>query len=128
VQPNRIITHYVSSSHLQRWGAMRNLYGSTVLTRREQQIADLICEGYSNPQIASFCDISEETVKRHLSNIFDKMGCFTRVELVLMSEEKRKGAFLIKRKLQLLQCEESETKHRLESICEQIQILQEERS
>lgn len=42
----------------------------------------MIMTAASNRDIAKEFGISEETVKRHLSNIYDKLGVFTRLELV----------------------------------------------
>ncbi len=51
------------------------------LTARELQVTRLIVDGCSNKIIAESMDISEQTVKHHLSNIFDKLGVSTRLEL-----------------------------------------------
>jgi DNA-binding NarL/FixJ family response regulator len=53
------------------------------LTRRERQIVDVVVEGQTNKDIAATLGISEYTVKHHLTNIFDKLGVYNRVELVL---------------------------------------------
>jgi DNA-binding CsgD family transcriptional regulator len=45
-----------------------------LLTRREQQIAVLVCRGYSNQQIAAELFISPETVKNHQRHILMKLG------------------------------------------------------
>ncbi len=55
------------------------------LTRRELEIVNLVVAGYSNPEIAKKCAISEQTVKHHMSNIFDKVGMYNRVELALFA-------------------------------------------
>ncbi len=55
------------------------------LTRRELEVVRCIVDGYSNRDIASKFGLSEETVKRHLSNIFDKIGVSTRLELALFA-------------------------------------------
>ena len=55
------------------------------LTPRELEVVGCIVEGYSNKDIAKHFTISEETVKRHLSNVFDKTGVSTRLELALFS-------------------------------------------
>ena len=60
----------------------RKTYG---LTPRELEVVGCIVEGCSNRDIAKQFSISEETVKRHLSNIFDKTGVSTRLELALFS-------------------------------------------
>jgi two-component system, NarL family, nitrate/nitrite response regulator NarL len=51
------------------------------LTSRESEIVSAIREGNSNKEIASRLSISEETVKRHLSNIYAKLGISSRLEL-----------------------------------------------
>ena len=51
------------------------------LTKREAQIAVLICKDFSNREIAEEFVISEATVKKHISNIFDKLGIEKREEL-----------------------------------------------
>lgn len=60
----------------------RKTYG---LTPRELEVVNSIVEGCSNKDIAKEFAISEETVKRHLSNIFDKTGVSTRLELALFA-------------------------------------------
>lgn len=55
------------------------------LTRRQIEVVRLIVDGCSNRQIATEFGLSEETVKRHLSNIFDKVGVSTRLELALFA-------------------------------------------
>ena len=55
------------------------------LTRRELDVISCIVEGCSNRDIARQYNLSEETVKRHLSNIFDKIGVSTRLELALFA-------------------------------------------
>jgi two-component system, NarL family, nitrate/nitrite response regulator NarL len=55
------------------------------LTPRELDVVGCIVEGCSNRDIAKQFGLSEETVKRHLSNIFDKTGVSTRLELALFS-------------------------------------------
>lgn len=55
------------------------------LTPREVEVVGCIVEGCSNRDIAKQFSLSEETVKRHLSNIFDKTGVSTRLELALFA-------------------------------------------
>jgi two-component system, NarL family, nitrate/nitrite response regulator NarL len=55
------------------------------LTPRELEIVPLVVAGYSNPDIAQRCSISEQTVKHHMSNIFDKLGVSNRLELALFA-------------------------------------------
>jgi DNA-binding NarL/FixJ family response regulator len=53
------------------------------LTRREHDVLELVASGESNREVARKLSISEDTVKHHLTNIFDKTGVSTRVELAL---------------------------------------------
>lgn len=55
------------------------------LTKREFEIIGTIVEGYSNKDIARKFNISEDTVKHHLTNIFDKVGVSSRLELALFA-------------------------------------------
>ena len=73
---------------------LRNLMQSTTeeakqrkfgLTPRELEIVSAIVAGYANREIADYFKISEDTVKHHLSNIFDKLGVSTRLELALFA-------------------------------------------
>ncbi len=55
------------------------------LTARERQIVAAILSGHTNKDIAQEFSISKETVKSHLSNIFDKLGVSNRLELALFA-------------------------------------------
>ena len=55
------------------------------LTRREVQIIGALVDGQTNKDIAGTFGISEYTVKHHLTNIYDKLGVYNRVELVLFA-------------------------------------------
>jgi two-component system, NarL family, nitrate/nitrite response regulator NarL len=61
------------------------------LTSREVEIIAAIKEGNSNREIASKLAISEETVKRHLSNIYGKLGVSSRLELAVLASEQHLG-------------------------------------
>lgn len=57
------------------------------LTDRELQVISGVVSGRMNKQIASRLGIAEDTVKHHLSNIFDKTGVSTRTELAIFAVE-----------------------------------------
>lgn len=59
------------------------------ITVRERDIVAGVVAGLSNKEIAQRCSVSEQTVKHHLSNIFDKLGVSTRLELALFAVEHR---------------------------------------
>ena len=53
------------------------------LSTREREIVALVAQGYKNKEMAEKMFISEQTVKNHLHNIFDKLGVSDRLELAL---------------------------------------------
>ncbi len=53
------------------------------LTPREMEIVRTVVSGYSNKEIAGQLSISEQTVKHHITSIFDKLGVYNRLELTL---------------------------------------------
>ena len=55
------------------------------LTAREAEIVNAIAEGRSNREIAQTLGISLQTVKHHLTSIFDKTGTSSRLELALVA-------------------------------------------
>lgn len=55
------------------------------LTARELEVVSAIVAGYTNKDVAQKFAISEDTVKRHLSNIYDKLGVSNRLELALFA-------------------------------------------
>lgn len=54
------------------------------LSSREREIVRLIVDGATNKEVASALQISERTVKGHLSNVFQKLGVTDRLKLVLL--------------------------------------------
>jgi len=56
---------------------------SGVLSAREREIVALVAQGFKNKEMAERMFISEQTVKNHLHNIFDKLGVSDRLELAL---------------------------------------------
>lgn len=55
------------------------------LTARELQVIGAIVDGCTNKDIAQQFSISEETVKRHITNVFNKVGVSNRLELALFA-------------------------------------------
>lgn len=53
------------------------------LSARELEIVQLVAQGYKNKEMAEKMFISEQTVKNHLHNIFDKLNVSDRLELAL---------------------------------------------
>jgi len=59
------------------------------LTKREMDILVSIVAGLTNKEIARRFALSEDTVKHHLTNIFDKVGVNSRLELALFAINNR---------------------------------------
>ena len=57
------------------------------LTKREYEIAILVGRGESNKQIARRLDITERTVKSHLTEIFRKLAITDRIKLALLVKD-----------------------------------------
>jgi two-component system response regulator DegU len=57
----------------------------SVLTKRETEILDYIAKGFLNKQIASSLDISEQTIKNHVTSILRKLNANARTEAVVIA-------------------------------------------
>lgn len=73
---SRFVDSFLGRFHL------RKLAGS-VLSRRENEIVQMLFKTWSNKEIANELNISERTVKFHVSNLLQKFGVHSRMELVL---------------------------------------------
>ena len=58
-------------------------HGSSLLSKREEEVVTLVADGLTNRQISEQLKLSEHTVKNYLFKVFEKLGISTRVELVL---------------------------------------------
>jgi DNA-binding NarL/FixJ family response regulator len=58
------------------------------LTSREREVLTLIVSGYANKDIAREFAVSEETIKHHLTHMFDKVGVSSRLELARVATER----------------------------------------
>jgi DNA-binding NarL/FixJ family response regulator len=69
-------------------GAIKGGRERSPLSAREREIVALVAQGYKNKEMAEKMFISEQTVKNHLHNIFDKLGVSDRLELALYAIHK----------------------------------------
>ncbi|HET6853895.1 MAG TPA: alpha/beta fold hydrolase [Pyrinomonadaceae bacterium] len=58
------------------------------LSPREREVLRLITQGLGNAQIAEQLSISEKTVRNHVSNVFDKLGVWTRAQAIVFAIER----------------------------------------
>ena len=72
-----------SEKEAQKTYHLQDFAATYRLTRRETEITQLILQGKTNAEIAGELFISETTVKKHVSNIFEKTGINRREELII---------------------------------------------
>lgn len=58
------------------------------LSKREREILTLIATGLGNAEIADQLSISEKTVRNHVSNLFDKLGVWTRAQAIVFARDR----------------------------------------
>jgi DNA-binding NarL/FixJ family response regulator len=68
---------------------LANLRLRAAITTREREILALIANGHANKQIAALFEISEDTVKRHVSHILEKLNAHDRAQAI--AEAIRRG-------------------------------------
>jgi pimeloyl-ACP methyl ester carboxylesterase/DNA-binding CsgD family transcriptional regulator len=58
------------------------------LSPREREVLVLITEGLGNAAIGERLSISEKTVRNHISNVFDKLGVWTRAQAIVFARDR----------------------------------------
>jgi len=58
---------------------------------REREVLTLITDGLSNAEIAERLAISGKTVRNHVSNLFDKLGVWTRAQAIVFARDRGFG-------------------------------------
>ena len=61
------------------------------LSARERQVLALMADGLSNIDIAGRLNISEKTVRNHASNLFDKLGVWSRAQAIVFARDHHFG-------------------------------------
>lgn len=80
------ITRLVIEDYL-RWGDLQ--HSANGLTPREQEILQLIAEGYKNKEIADILSISIKTVQSHRMNLMQKLDLHSRGDLIKYAIQKK---------------------------------------
>jgi two-component system, NarL family, nitrate/nitrite response regulator NarL len=87
--PRSVLSGFVDSilagSHTRRLKADT----AAELSRREQEVLNALLENLANKEIGSKLNISERTVKFHVSNLLNKFGVRRRADLILLCYQKR---------------------------------------
>jgi DNA-binding NarL/FixJ family response regulator len=73
------------ASALLHVGADTSAAAPALLSRREQEVLELLSEGLSNRDVAERLGISHHTAKFHVNAILDKLGATTRTEAVVLA-------------------------------------------
>ena len=66
--------------------------GTRSLTEREREVLELVAEGLPNKLIAVRLEISEKTVKAHLTRVFERIGVTDRTQAALWAKRHGIGA------------------------------------
>jgi len=69
--------------------AIKNANGARLLTKREEELAQLVAEGLTNRDISRQLTLKEHTVRNYLFRIFNKLGTSNRLELALYVLKRR---------------------------------------
>jgi len=89
--PRPLLSRFVDSI-LSIVGKTKAVKGPADLSRREREVLDPLLENLSNKEIASKLNISERTVKFHVSSLLAKFGVRRRSDLILLTYQTRPPA------------------------------------
>ena len=87
--PRALLSEFVDSILTNSRGRRLKVETATQLSRREQEVLDALLENLANKEIASKFNISERTVKFHVSNLLNKFGVRRRADLILLCYQRR---------------------------------------
>jgi DNA-binding NarL/FixJ family response regulator len=90
--PRSLLSEFVDSILTNARGRRLKVETATQLSRREQEVLDTLLENLANKEIASKFNISERTVKFHVSNLLSKFGVRRRADLILLCYQRRGAA------------------------------------
>jgi NarL family two-component system response regulator LiaR len=89
--PRTLLSRFVDST-LSALRRPKLVSASAHMSRREREVHQLLMENLSNKEIANRLNMSERTVKFHVSNLLGKHGVKRRSDLIMLSFAERKHA------------------------------------
>src|SRR4029077_2254623 len=89
--PRSLLSEFVDTIITNSHGRRMKVESAAQLSRREQEVLDSLLENLANKEIASKLNISERTVKFHVSNLLSKFGVRRRADLILLCYQRRKA-------------------------------------
>jgi DNA-binding NarL/FixJ family response regulator len=87
--PRTVLSNFVDSILTDQHKRRMKPDGHTQLSRREREVLDSLLENVSNKEIASKLNISERTVKFHVSKLLSKFGVRRRADLILLCYQQK---------------------------------------
>jgi DNA-binding NarL/FixJ family response regulator len=87
--PRQVLSGFVDSILSNAQGRRLKADTATHLSRREEEVLDSLLENLANKEIASKLNISERTVKFHVSNLLSKFGVRRRADLIVLCYQRR---------------------------------------
>jgi pimeloyl-ACP methyl ester carboxylesterase/DNA-binding CsgD family transcriptional regulator len=60
----------------------------SALSAREREVLALLAEGLSNREVGQRLDLQEKTVRNHVSNLFDKLGVWSRAQAIVLARDR----------------------------------------
>jgi DNA-binding NarL/FixJ family response regulator len=80
---NQDLEHLIAALSQTKPLRLNNSDGLPLLTRREEEVVQLVADGLKNREIALRLNVKEHSIRNYLYRIFEKLGVSTRVELIL---------------------------------------------
>jgi DNA-binding NarL/FixJ family response regulator len=100
-----LLCHDAPQGHLPWWSICmwselnRPLTLADILTGKQLRIVELVASGLKNKDIADAVGTTEYVIKNYMREIFDKCGCWNRVELALRHVHETEGGPSLERYL-----------------------------
>ena len=90
--PRNVLSTFVDSILTDQHRRRLKPEGQASLSRREREVLDSLLENVSNKEIAAKLNISERTVKFHVSKLLNKFGVRRRADLILLCYQRKEVA------------------------------------